>query len=731
LPVDFVPLAALTDPALVAGTIALALGLREGPEPRPLDRLIAALGDRPRLLVLDNFERLLPAAPLVSGLLSACPDLSVLVTSRGRLHLSGERNLPVPPLPLPPVGASPAQVGASPAVRLFLDRARSGVQDFGVTAANAGAIAEICRRLDGLPLAIELAAARTRLLSPGALLARLADRLPLLGGGPRDAPPRLRSLRETIAWSHDLLGEEERILFRRLAVFADGFTLDAAEHVSRAVEGSSSRGEDADSSTPRPLDPSTPYLDHLGALVDAGLVRQRPSANDDIRFGMLETIREFAWQELLASGEAAAAQAAHAAYFLALAEAAAGPTRDPAARLGRIEPERGNLRAALAWAIDRGDPDTALRLAAALGPVWLGRGPYAEGRAWLEQALALAGGPAPARVAAQLILARLLVLQGEWDRAAALAEAVLALARASGDRAAAAEALFVLGSAVGRGGDPDRAMRCHEEALALYQALGDLRGAAETLGQLGVDAWQCGLVDRFAALAEEALPLWRAIGDPAGTIAALDALCLAARERGQPQRQAELAGEVMALSRAVGDPYAVASALWTAAAIAGERQEPALAARLYGAEEALRETIGSVLDPAFQAGYVRGVGDVRAALGDESFAAAWAAGRALTPDQAVAEALAAMERLSTAPSPPSPSRVATGERPDDSLLRCLTQRELEVLRLVAAGQSDKEIAATLGIARATASRHVATIRDKLGVASRAAAAAIAARGGLI
>ncbi|CAA9549561.1 MAG: hypothetical protein AVDCRST_MAG59-1625, partial [uncultured Thermomicrobiales bacterium] len=677
------------------------------------------------LLVLDNFEQVVEAAPLVGDLLAACPGLTVLVTSRVRLRLSGEREHAVPPLGLTSPNDAPSVENAaqSGAVRLFVERAQAVQEDFALSPENAPAVSAICRRLDGLPLAIELAAARIKVLTPAALLARLERRLPLLTGGGRDLPARQRTMRDAIAWSHDLLDPPEQVLFRRLAVFAGGFTLETAGAVADvpSTEARTTRG----SPTGDAGAGESALLDNLGGLIEQSLVRPVAEVAGEWRFAMLETVSEYGLERLAASGEEEAVRAAQAARMLALAEASGAVPGLPAsaAWLNRVEAESANLRLALAWAIERRDAETGLRLAAALAPVWLGRGPYVEGRAWLERALGLGVGPTAARVVAQVALARILLLQGDLALAAATGEGALSLARATGTDRGAASALLAIGEAVCRQGDLDRAARNHDEALAQFGKLGDERGTAEALSRLATVAWLRGDVDRFAALAEEALPLWRGVGDREGTIRSLDMLSLAARLRGDLDRQAALAREVVALSRDLGDSYAVASSLWTAAAIAGERGHMALSARLFGAEEALRESVGFVLDPAFGADYARVVGEVRAALG-EGFAAAWETGRTLPREGAVAEALAAMDRLAAGPDSAStqPATRIGG--------RCLTPREAEVLRLLVEGKTDKEIAASLGVSRRTASKHVETILGKLDVHTRSAAAVTAVRHGL-
>ncbi|MEA2512311.1 MAG: hypothetical protein QOJ59_1798, partial [Thermomicrobiales bacterium] len=381
--VAFVSLAPVRDPGLVVQTIAQALGLRDMGS-RPLaERLVAFLRERHQLLVLDNFEQLLDAAPLLADLLTACPRLTLLVTSRAKLRLSGEHDYPVLPLALPAASSRPtlADVVFAPAVRLFVLRAQAANPAFALTEANAATVAAICARLDGLPLGIELAAARIDHLPVTAMLARMEPSLPLLTGGPRDQPARLRTMRDAIAWSHDLLPPEDQRLFRRLAVFRGGFTLEAAEAVAdRAVEQSSSRDENSKSSTPRlpgdPLGASTSVLDGIASLVDASLLR-REEREEEPRYRMLETVREYGQEQLAASGELETVRRAHALHFLSLAERAATTTWGPgqADWLDRLEPERANLREALGWFDRNEETEHLLRLASALFMFWRTRGP--------------------------------------------------------------------------------------------------------------------------------------------------------------------------------------------------------------------------------------------------------------------------------------------------------------------------------------------------------------------
>ena len=413
--VAFVPLAAVAESALVPSAVARALGVPEHGG-RPLgERVAAALRERRVLLVLDNLEHVLPAGAFVAELLAACPDLTVLATSRATLGVSGEQRFPVPPLALPDPAVPATAAGASQAdaVRLFVHRAQSARPDFALTDANADAVAAICRRLDGLPLAIELAAARIPVLPPHALLARLEPRLPLLTGGPRDAPVRLRTMRDAIAWSYDLLAPPEQALFRRLAIFAGGCTLDAAETVA---------GGDG-------------VLEGVSSLVASSMLRQEAPPGGEPRYLMLETLREFGLEQLETAGEVAETRRRHAAHYLALVERW---SPDPALpgekhRLAAIAAEDDNVRLALAWLDTHDEADGLLRLAGSLFEFWFALGRYGEGRRWLGRALGRTERAAPAVSARALMTASALArYQGDFAEATRLLDVALPLARDHG-----------------------------------------------------------------------------------------------------------------------------------------------------------------------------------------------------------------------------------------------------------------------------------------------------------
>jgi predicted ATPase/class 3 adenylate cyclase/Tfp pilus assembly protein PilF len=549
----FVPLAPITSATMVATTIAGALGVRESVAEPIESSLRAYLRARRLLLVLDNVEHVVDAAPLVADLLANCPDLQVLVTSRAPLHISSEHELPVPPLDVPsterPLRFDDAL--ASEAVRLFVDRARAVQNRFELTEENAEAIVAICRRLDGLPLAIELAASRVRLLPPKAILARLDSRLSLLTGGGRDLPERQQTLRGAIAWSHDLLDPAQQTFFRRLAVFAGGWSLEAAE----AVTGFGAN-------------PPLPVFDGLEALHDTSLVRlQEPvdsDAGDEPRFAMLQTIREFATEQLDISGELVQAKQAHASWFLELALSAEPHLARPSAVswLERLESEHDNLRGALDWLRSQADGDQALNLAAALWRFWWLRGHVAEGRDQLETALAVAGSVASATRASALDGAGVLAeTQGDYDRAEALHRESLTLSRDRGDKTGIARALGNLGVVAFDRGDDNQATALLEESLALAREIGDHLLIATALNDLGIVAYEGGDLDRAEPLYQESLSLRRRAGSGSEIARALNNLGGVAFARRDFDRACQLFSESLSLYREAGDRWGTAGAL--------------------------------------------------------------------------------------------------------------------------------------------------------------------------
>jgi non-specific serine/threonine protein kinase len=640
----------------------------------------------------------------------ACPRLTVLVTRRAVLHLSGEHVVAVPPLALPdPTQLPPLEtLAAIGAVRLFAVRARAVSADFALTEATAATVAAICRQVDGLPLALELAAARVGLLPPAALLARLERRLPLLTGGARDQPERLRTMRDAIGWSVDLLSPVEQRLFRRLGVFVGGFALDAAE----AVAGGD--GGDAE------------VFDGVAALVEASLLRADPGPGDDPRYGMLETVREFGLERLEASGEADAIRARHAAWCLALAEEVdAGVEFTIAATaLDRLERDLANFRAALGWAEAVDDRTLGLRLAGALFRLWVYRNHRAEGRGWLDRALARdAGPPSAPRARALVALGALEGGLGEQVLGEAHLREGLALALSLGDRPVAARASLGLAMYAMNAGDDDRAAGLIAAAEARSADVGDRTGLAFLRVFRGHLAHRVGDLDRAAAHLADALALSRPAGDLYVTAIALEVLGFVLTDRGDHGRAAALYGESLACWRAVGTREGLVDWLGLVASLAAAVGAPGRAARWFGAEEAQAEALGFNWPLPEQARFARTADGVRVALGAAAFGAAWAAGRALSLAQAVEEAEV---WLAGAVAP-----AETGRAADPSEQAGLTPREREVLRLLVAGRSNPAIAEALFISPATARTHVTSILAKLGVATRTEAAARAVRDGLV
>ncbi|MFL5882103.1 MAG: LuxR C-terminal-related transcriptional regulator, partial [Actinomycetota bacterium] len=690
--VAFVPLAPVRDPDQVLPAVAQALGVREGGA-RPLaERLTASLRARKLLLVLDNLEQVLDAAPRLAHLLAACPPLTVLTTSRAVLRVSGEHDVPVPSLALPAAGRRLAldELARTEAVALFVARARAADPGFALTEANAASVAAICERLDGLPLAIELAAARVPVLPSEALLARLDDRLRLLTGGPHDQPPRLRSMRDAVAWSHDLLTAEEQTLFRRLAVFVGGLTLEAAEAVC---------GE-----------PGLDVLDGVTALVGQSLLRRLDGPTGEPRYAMLETVREFGLEMLEANGEAEDAGRRHAAFYLGLAERLApvhvGP--HPVAWLDRLAADHDNLRTAFDRLGRAEQAEACLRLAAACGWYWYRRGYIREGRTRLDRGLALAGPePTAAKGRALRWAAELALWGGDLPAAAALGREGLAVWDAVGDRRGRVLALHVLALVEQHQGRWDAAAVLFEEELVYWREVGEPGAVGMVLMFLGMVAYGQGDPARARALVDEAAELFRAAGDRTW-LAATDAyLGLFAADEG---RLPEAAGRYQACLRgyaATGDASFIYTPLPGLAALAVEVRLPEAAARLLGAADAQLERTGAGLPPFRRPAYERAGAGARAALGEAGFAAAHAAGRDLGVEDWFAEADRIVAAVEAAERPARP--------PDNGAQMDLTAREIEVLRLVTAGHSNQDIADALYISLPTVKVHITHIFAKLGV----------------
>ncbi len=644
--VAWVGLAPLTDPALVPAVVAQVLGVREEPGRALIDTLADALRQRSLLLVLDNCEHMRQAVgDLVAHLLEHAPGLRVLATSRAPLRLRGEHLLPVPPLALPDPQRLPPlpEFAAVESVALFRQFAHAADPDFALTMQNIEAVAAICRRLDGLPLALELAAAWLRVVSPATLRGLLDERLRLLSGGPADAPIRQQTLRATIAWSYDLLTAEQRQLFRQLAIFAGGATLEAIAAVT---------GE---------ADPIT-VLEGVEALADQSLLVRTEQSDGQPRFGMLETIRAFALERLAESGEAPSLAARHAEYFLALAarhEVTSLLGAEAVALVNRADAERDNLRAALASSVER-QPEVALRLASALANWWWVRAQFREGRDWLQRALAMGEtAPTAVRAAAFANIAMLAVGGGDAEAAMAAGETSLALWASLGEAgrssAGYALALFHAGSAAYWAGDPDAAEAKYAQALERFRALGMDYWVALTLITLGPIFLDRHDIDRAEAVFVEAIGILRPADDVYGLAFALRGIGDVGLARGLYHRAADAWQESLALSWALRDPGGITDCLIALVEVAARTGDATdAAAALLGAARGVREDAGLFMK-RWETNYDRACALVRPALGDDRFQRAWDEGRGWSLEQAVraARSLAFEEPTTAEPSPPT------------------------------------------------------------------------------
>ena len=696
-----VSLAPIPDHALVSAAIAEAFGVRSAPG-HPISNLLTdTLGDKDALLLLDNFEHVIGAGHEIAALLATSPRLKMLVTSRAVLHLSGEHDVSVGPLQLPSERGEQAWhiVAESPAVRLFVERANSASASFELTADNSATVARICHRVDGLPLAIELAAARVTHLPLPALLERLDQSLPMLMGGPRDQPVRQQAMSNTIAWSYDLLPPEEQALFRKLAVFAGGFTIDAAESVV--------------------ADEISDVLAVISSLIDKSLLRQDPIPLPMPRYLMLETIREFALEQLEKSGEATLTSARHAAHFKALTENAASifywGERDD--RLAQIAAELPNLRAATVWALANGQAELALRFGLATRTFMISTNPR-EAFLWFEAMLNVPDIDPLVRADALWVAAVLAALT-DIPRAAALGGESRAIAAAHSDRAREVRALDIYAITAEWSGDFDTATALHQEGLAIISALPD-----DPEVQVQRAWFLCRLADEHLwrneaalarPLAEEALARWRQAGMTWAIPFALQTLGAAACMLGNQEAAAAYYDEALSQRIELGDLWGTAGILEGIAGVAaglGNRHE---AVALLGAAAAQRDRLGVDRGPHWLRGkQVREA--MQAQMTGADFSAAWDAGQALTYQQTIEHAQRVM---------------ADAQMPGDTSPGELTPREREVLVLIVAGCSNTEIGDRLFISARTAQTHVTHILAKLDVTTRTEAAAQAVRDGLV
>ncbi len=734
--VYFISLAPISDPDLIMPTIAQQLSIKELQGLPLLDLVKLFLQDKRLLLLLDNFEQIVAAAPQVEDLLVGCPHLTILVTSRAVLHLQAEQVYLVAPLALPDLSKDlvPEGIAQSAAVALFMHRARSLLPSFGLTAANARAIAELCVRLDGLPLALELAAARIRLLPPQALLARLSQRGSLLNGGPRTSPAHQQTLRKTLQWSYDLLSPEEQALFRRLAVFAGGWTLEAAEAFS---QGTGTASPDV--------------LNTLASLLDNSLIHQSEQEAGEPRFLMLQTLREFGLEMLSATGELQTSQAAHAHFFLTLAEQVEQELQGPhqVVWIERLEQEHDNLRAALEWALkDVADEqvakcrDIALRLSAALWHFWWVHGHYSEACTFLERALARSEGAsvslrvkvlqAGANVALQQddyartealaepclalyqelgntrgiadcygLFAELAMRRGKLTEAIALTEEQVRLMRQVGEPGQIAQSLSKLAEMLNRRGELARVPALYQEALLLFRKAGNDLGVAATLIESATGLYWFSLADaatiqtvrhrlqeaqaivtrlgsrywiaycswlgallalgegemaRAESLAQESLAIDQEIGDRCDAAFALHLLGRVEAQRGDLAASSSWYQQSLTLTLELGDKYITPYNLEGLAGVLAAQGELTRAAQLWGAAEALREATAP-MGTLYRGGYEQAVATAQAQLDERAFAAAWAQGRTMTPEQALA---AEDQPILPSPTPPAkPTGCAT------------------------------------------------------------------------
>jgi predicted ATPase/DNA-binding CsgD family transcriptional regulator len=705
-------LAGLSEGALAPQAVARALGVQEQPGQPLTDTLVEALRDKELLLVVDNCEHLVEAAAeLVDVLLTSCPNLRVLATSREGLGVEGEVRWPVPPLSVPDV-QSPATVEeleGSESVRLFAQRAAERRPGFTLSPENAQAVAQICRKLDGIPLAIELAAARVGALSAEQISERLEDSLKLLTGGGRTRTPRQRTLRGALEWSHELLSAPEQVLFRRLSVFAGGWTLGAAEVVAPG-EGV----QEAD------------VLDLLSNLVDKSLIVTAQTTGDGgVRYRMLEPVRHYAQELLEESGEAEEALRRHAAFFVALAEKARPKLRaaPQVEWLERLEKENGNLRGALSWALSAEDIVTAARLGWALWVFWRIRNHQLEGRRWMEQVLARRDElPLALRARAIMAAEAMAYAQGGDEVVERHAQELMELSRRVGrDPHAEAYAHVGFGLVATARGDFEAATEHVEAALPLLQESGEEDMAAQAHTWLGTVLLLQGDHEGAPRRFEEGLALGRSIGDRLSVCNALFNLAQLALAGGDYDVASRRFVEGIAPSEELGDRGNVAYILEGLGIVAGARGEAGRAARLLGASEALISAIGLRGHTYYRPDrslYESTAAAVRSRLGEEGFEEVRAAGRAMDFERAIEYALSEEDQ---APPPASVPEYPAG----------LTRREAEVLRLVAQGMTNAQVAQELYLSPRTVNGHLNYIYRKLEVTSRSAAVRFAVEHGLV
>ena len=694
----FVSLASLSEAALVPQAVATVLGVREQPNRTLTVSLAENLRHNQLLLILDNCEHLVGAcAKLAESLLQSCPHLSILASSREALNIAGESVYRVPSLPLPdPQAPLPADLAQYGAFQLFVERATAARPDFALTPANAAAVAWICQRLDGMPLAIELAAAKVKVMGIDQIGARLDDRFRLLTGGSRTALPRHQTLRAAIDWSYNLLSGAERMLLGRLSVFSGGWTLVAVEVIGA--------GE--------PLD-ALAVIDLLTSLIDKSLVNAG-EAGGETRYSMLETLRQFAREKLLASEEHHHIRDLHLEYFLTVAEESGSLLgRADKFWLDRLDREHDNMRSALDWCAESGQGVAGLRLADTLASFWYTRDYQGEGRMHLKRMLAQPSAAARSvgRASALIASGFLEHRHGDSIGARALLEESLSIATEAQDAQIMGLALEYLGDVVSSQGDHATASSMLERSVAIWRALNNSGELGRTLILLGeVELLQARYI-QAQELLEESVALIRAAGTRNGLAWSQRRLAQAIAGQGDYRPAVALSQASLALNVELGDRQGVAGSLAALAAVAAAQGQVQRAARLYAAVEALVEAMARPLISYDLVAWQRDVAVLRATLDPAALATLWAEGRAMTMDQAIAEAQA----ISVSERPPRPAPVAP-------IPAGLTAREVEVLRLLAHGLTDAQIAETLVISPRTVNAHLRAIYSKLGVTTRTAAA---------
>jgi predicted ATPase/DNA-binding CsgD family transcriptional regulator len=698
----FVDLATVHDADLVPAAIAQVLGVQESGTRTLREILIDLLRERPSLVVLDNFEQLRDAALFVAELLIACPRLVLLVTTRETLNLRQEQVFEVEPLRLPDLSGplDVATLEQIPSVALFVERARTRRASFELTAQNARAVGEVCVRLDGLPLAIELAAAQVAVFSPQAILTRLSSRAPLVISAPSDLPPRHQTLDATVAWSYDLLNEDERAVFRSCGVFVGGCTAEAVEAV---LSGPNHR---------------VSALETLAVLVGKSLIRLRLQPVDDEseepRFGMLETLRDYANEQLAVRGELEEARRRHAGYYLELANAVQADLRGSgmAAALNHLSLEYANFREVFRWASEVGELTVGLRLAGALYRFWLARGHLTEARQWLEPALARGAGAAPEIRGVALNAAGVLAgMQHDHLRAVSFFEESIDVWGGLDDHAGLANAHLNLGLVAHNLGDLSRAEIQFRRAQDLYSDVGDNSGLGRAVGSLARLAREAGDLESAVELFERCLVLLRAVDDEWGVANALANLGQVMLAFGERARARDYFGQALDVRVRLGNVLGVAECLEGFAGAAVDDQ-PQRAVVLLGAAAELRERAGAPVPASEQVRYDQLRERARHQQTEESFAAAWAEGHGLTMQSAI--------ELATRSEPSQLEQPAVGSRvePEERNSQPLTRRERQVARLVALGRSNREVAEELVVGVRTVETHLEHIFRKLAVQTR-------------